>query len=136
MIAKVPKIEDLYKQFAKDFHPDANRMPLLSQKAFEELVEDIDRHGLRQPVQYLGGKIIDGRNRYLACRALGIDEPPPVPRRRFETIAVRRTNPSNVRAASPSTADVRPREPSSRTISSVVRVSRSAAAILLSRLTP
>ena len=71
----VPKIEDLFAEHKQDFHEDANQLPLLDQEAFEELVADIREHGLRMPVQYYDKKILDGRNRYLACKALGIAEP-------------------------------------------------------------
>ena len=37
------------------------------------LVEDIKQNGLLEPIRLYGGKIIDGRNRFLACKQLGIE---------------------------------------------------------------
>jgi ParB-like chromosome segregation protein Spo0J len=50
-----------------EFHPLANIFPLMEGDAFEELVEDIRRHGLRDPIVLFQGQILDGRNRYGAC---------------------------------------------------------------------
>jgi ParB-like nuclease domain len=56
------------------YHDLANLFPLLDpdSKEFEELVEDIRQHGQLEPCVLFQGKIIDGRNRYEACRAAGI----------------------------------------------------------------
>jgi len=56
----------------REFHPVANLFPLLEGEGFEALVEDIRVHGLRHAVVLHEGKIVDGRNRYRACRAAGI----------------------------------------------------------------
>lgn len=54
-----------------DTHPAADAFPMMEPAAFEELVEDIKRHGLEHPVVYVtqGKKqlILDGRNRLKAC---------------------------------------------------------------------
>lgn len=39
---------------------------------FEDLKEDIRTHGLIEPVWTYEGKILDGRNRYRACKEIGI----------------------------------------------------------------
>jgi hypothetical protein len=57
------------------FHELANLFPLLTGPAFDEFVEDIRVNGLLDPIWLLGGKVLDGRNRYRACRALGINPP-------------------------------------------------------------
>jgi hypothetical protein len=56
-----------------EFDPVAEIFPLMQGPEFDALVEDIKTNGLREPITMLGGKILDGRNRYLACRALGIE---------------------------------------------------------------
>jgi ParB-like chromosome segregation protein Spo0J len=54
------------------FHPLANVFPLIGGEEFAELVEDVRANGLFSPVVMFEGKILDGRNRYLACQQLGI----------------------------------------------------------------
>jgi len=57
-------------------HPVADIFPMMSEREFSDLVEDIREHGVREPVWlHRDGRIIDGRNRYKACVQLG-DEPP------------------------------------------------------------
>jgi hypothetical protein len=55
-----------------DFHPLADIFPILEDKspAFEALVDDVRERGQQEPVWLLDGKILDGRNRYLACQRL------------------------------------------------------------------
>src|SRR5262245_28493685 len=55
-----------------DFHPLADLFPMLEDKsaAFEALVEDIRERKQQEPVWLYEGKILDGRNRYLACQKL------------------------------------------------------------------
>jgi N6-adenosine-specific RNA methylase IME4 len=55
------------------FHPLAEIFPLLEGRAFDDLVGDIQRYGLRQPITVRNGKILDGRNRYRACLAAGVE---------------------------------------------------------------
>lgn len=50
------------------FHPYSEIFPLLAGSEFDSLVEDIARHGLREPLWLYKGKILDGRNRFLACQ--------------------------------------------------------------------
>ena len=54
-------------------HPAAEIFPLMSGEDFEKLKRDIAAHGLRERPAYLGGLLIDGRNRLRACDELGID---------------------------------------------------------------
>jgi N6-adenosine-specific RNA methylase IME4 len=55
------------------FHPLAEIFPLIEDEEFDSLVEDIKRHGVREPVVVYEDKILDGRNRYRACREAGVD---------------------------------------------------------------
>ncbi len=56
-------------------HELANLFPMMSGPEFESLVRDIQENGLTCPTILLhsDGRILDGRNRYAACRRLGID---------------------------------------------------------------
>lgn len=58
-----------------DTHPAADVFPLLTAAELDALVADVSKHGLRQrPTLDSGGaRLIDGRNRLLACQQLGID---------------------------------------------------------------
>lgn len=56
------------------WHPVADIFPMMSDREYQDLVEDIRAHGLREPVwTHRDGRIIDGRNRWLACAELGIE---------------------------------------------------------------
>ena len=58
---------------AHDSHPAADVFPLMAPAALAGLVEDIRASGLLRPIVLLGGKILDGRNRYLACLAAKVE---------------------------------------------------------------
>jgi N6-adenosine-specific RNA methylase IME4/ParB-like chromosome segregation protein Spo0J len=55
------------------FHPIANILPLLEGAEFRELVADIKANGLHEPIVMFDDKVLDGRNRYRACAAAGIE---------------------------------------------------------------
>jgi hypothetical protein len=55
------------------FHPFADVFPLLDDAEFDELVADIKQHGLREKIWLYEGKILDGRNRFLACKTAKIE---------------------------------------------------------------
>ncbi len=54
-------------------HEFADRFPMMDDAEFEALVEDIRVNGQKERILLFEGKILDGRNRYRACRRLGIE---------------------------------------------------------------
>jgi len=56
-----------------EFHPLSQSLPLMREPDFSEFMVDIKAHGQIAPIGLLDGKILDGRNRYLACQKLGIE---------------------------------------------------------------
>jgi ParB-like chromosome segregation protein Spo0J len=71
-LSKEPKKLTLEEICQLEFHPLANLFPLLEGKELDELANDIDRNGLQETIILFQGKILDGRNRYNACRKLGL----------------------------------------------------------------
>lgn len=57
------------------FHDFANLFPWIEGAAFDELKADIAANGVREPIVFLDDQILDGRNRYMAARDLGVDYP-------------------------------------------------------------
>lgn len=57
------------------WHEYADLFPWIEGPAFEELKADIAKNGVIEPIVFLDGAILDGRNRYMAARALGIEYP-------------------------------------------------------------
>ena len=53
-------------------HPLASLFPPMGRYEYEELKADILRNGLRVPIALFEERILDGRNRYLACKEVGI----------------------------------------------------------------
>lgn len=57
------------------WHDYANLFPMLDGSAQDALRSDIQQHGIRQPVILFAGRILDGRNRFMAARDLGLKFP-------------------------------------------------------------
>lgn len=62
-----PAPADTWAEIA--FHPVAEIFPMMAEADLASLAADIAAHGLREAIwRHRDGRIIDGRNRYLACR--------------------------------------------------------------------
>lgn len=55
-----------------EFHRFADLLPMMSGREFEDLKKSIQSTGLQEPILLYEGKVLDGRNRYRACLALGL----------------------------------------------------------------
>lgn len=56
-----------------EFHPYADLFPLIEGDDFAALVADVRANGIHQQIDIYQGKILDGRNRYRAAEAAGIE---------------------------------------------------------------
>ena len=57
-----------------EFHPAANLFHMLTGDEYEQLKADIAANGQLEPIWiHPDGRILDGRNRYMACCDLGIE---------------------------------------------------------------
>lgn len=54
-------------------HPYADLFPMMTADELEALATDVAEHGLRHPIVRYGGKVLDGRNRLLACKRAGVE---------------------------------------------------------------
>jgi hypothetical protein len=54
------------------FHPLADLFSLITGAEWDELVDDIRAHGVRESIWVYQGKILDGRNRYRAAQVAGV----------------------------------------------------------------
>jgi hypothetical protein len=55
------------------WHEAANVLPILEGDELNDLAEDIRKYGLQNPVVLLDGKVLDGRNRLLACKLADVE---------------------------------------------------------------
>lgn len=60
-------------QKSRNWHEAASLFPLLSGEELDALAADITANGLLNPVVLLEGKVLDGRNRMLACERAGVN---------------------------------------------------------------
>src|SRR5262249_6243246 len=56
-----------------EFHPLSETFPLLEGEDFKALKHDIRDNGQCEPIVLYEDKILDGRNRYIACIDLGLE---------------------------------------------------------------
>lgn len=61
------------KKNSDEYHEAANLLPMMSPDEYRALKKDIKASGLLEPIMLHQGKILDGRNRYKACIALGVE---------------------------------------------------------------
>lgn len=57
------------------FHALAGIFPYMESAGFAELVADVRKNGVHEPIWLLDGEIIDGRHRYKASQAAGVECP-------------------------------------------------------------
>ena len=62
------------------FHKYADIFPLIEGAEFERLCADVRQHGVREPIVFFEGKVLDGRNRLRAATKVGVE----CPRKTFE----------------------------------------------------
>lgn len=53
-------------------HPYADLFPMMSDEAIKAIADDISQQGLLVPIITFEGKILDGRNRRIACKIAGV----------------------------------------------------------------
>ena len=59
------------KEYA--YHDIANMFPMLSDEELQAQADDIKQNGLIHPILLFEDKILDGRNRYEACKIAGVE---------------------------------------------------------------
>jgi hypothetical protein len=61
------------RKAAMEYHQLASLFPLIDGAEFDDLVADINEFGLREPIVTFENRILDGRNRFRACVAAGVE---------------------------------------------------------------
>lgn len=74
-IAETPEAFERVPPEGIKWHPYADIFPWMEGEPYEALKADIAKNGVLEPVVFLDGYILDGRNRYMAARDLGIEYP-------------------------------------------------------------
>jgi hypothetical protein len=57
----------------KRVHPLADLFPMMGSEELAALAEDIRENGLRESIKLHEGAIVDGRNRFAACKQAGVE---------------------------------------------------------------
>jgi hypothetical protein len=57
----------------KNWHEAANLFPLLPEEGLTSLAQDIKANSLQNPIVLFEDKVLDGRNRALACKLAGVE---------------------------------------------------------------
>jgi ParB-like chromosome segregation protein Spo0J len=68
-----PKLQSIPPDAQIEFHPLSMLFPLMEGPDFDALVADIKANGQCEPITLHEEKILEGRNRYRACKQLGKD---------------------------------------------------------------
>lgn len=55
------------------WHPAACIFPMLPDDELQNLADDIREHGQLEPIVFFEGMVLDGRNRWLACKFAGVE---------------------------------------------------------------
>ncbi|MGO9235555.1 MAG: ParB N-terminal domain-containing protein [Methylocella sp.] len=58
-----------------ELHDLANLFPPMTDAEFSSLVDDVKKHGVREPITLFGGKVIEGRHRMKAAEEAGVELP-------------------------------------------------------------
>ena len=69
----LPAEEPTMKKPKYDFHPICLLFPRMTDEELRELADDLRIKGLLHDIVLYEGKILDGRNRYLACPMAGVE---------------------------------------------------------------
>jgi|SRR5271168_4827550 len=56
----------------QNWHEDTNLVPMANRVELDAITKDIGDHGLQNPIVLFEGKVLDGRNRMLACVAASV----------------------------------------------------------------
>ena len=71
MLASIVELKGSLPDVGDLEHPLARQFPLMPENELEELAEDIRENDLHEKIVIYAGKILDGRNRYFACKLNG-----------------------------------------------------------------
>jgi hypothetical protein len=65
--------EEVERTEVRAVHPAAELFPMMKPVELKQLAEDIQKHGLLEPILVHEGKILDGRNRLAACALVSVE---------------------------------------------------------------